>query len=129
MGVRNTIGKYLSNHAETKENHWDESLNTHYYKTTKDKGLRTLEDIVKNSPSYEINAVSAEHGEISMYVKKGKKAFVVATVIMVRPYYTAVDFSVTTESLLPFDLGYSSKLIKTLYSEMNKHLQLITDKK
>ncbi|XKE82336.1 cytosolic protein [Oceanobacillus kapialis] len=129
MGIRNVIGKYLNNHAETNENHWDDSLKTHYYKTTKDKGLRTLEDIFNKSSAYEINAVSAEHGEVSINVKKGKKAFVVATVVMVKPYQTAVDFSVTTESFLPFDLGYSTKLIKALYSEINQHLQLITDKK
>ncbi|WP_326480889.1 hypothetical protein [Virgibacillus halodenitrificans] len=70
--------------------------------------------------------MSKEHGEISLQVKKGRNAFIVATVIMVRPYYTAIDFSVTTESLLPIDFGYSSKIIYSLYNDINKELTLIT---
>lgn len=125
MSFRNTIGKYLNNHAETSEKHWDKPLQTHYYKTTKDKGMSTLENFFNNAQKYEIHSISKAHGEISVNVKKGKKAFIVATVIMVRPYQTAIDFSVTTESVLPFDFGYSSKLIQQLYEQINKELTLI----
>ncbi|PAV30411.1 cytosolic protein [Virgibacillus profundi] len=125
MSLRNTISKYFNNHSESKEEHWDPSLQTHYYKTTKDKGMQMLENFFKSSQAYDINSISKEHGEISVNVKKGKKAFIVATVIMVRPYQTAIDFSVTTESVLPFDFGYSFKLIQKLYTQINKELQLI----
>lgn len=126
MSFRNTLTKYFNNHAESRETHWDTSLQTHYYKTTKDKGLDTLENYFRNAQKYEVHSISKEHGEISVLVKKGKKAFIVATVIMVRPFQTAVDFSVTTESILPFDFGYSSKLIQQLYEQINKELPLIT---
>lgn len=126
MSFRNTIGKYFNNHAETSEKHWDTKLQTHYYKTTKDKGMSTLENYFNHSQKYEVHSISGPHGEISVNVKKGKKAFIIATVIMVRPYQTALDFSVTTESILPFDFGYSSRLIQQLYEQINQELTLIT---
>lgn len=122
MSFRQKIAKYFNNHAETSENHWDPSLQTHYYKTTKDKGMDALENYFRHSQQYELHSISKEHGEISVFVKKGKKAFVVATVIMVRPYQTAIDFSVSTESFLPIDFGYSSKVIGRLYHEINNEL-------
>ncbi|MFD2046289.1 cytosolic protein [Ornithinibacillus salinisoli] len=128
MAIRHKVSKYLNNHAETSETHWDPALQSKYYKTTKDKALAALESLFNSSQKYEINSISKEHGEISLHVKKGKKAFVVITVIMVRPYQTAIDFSVTTETLIPIDLGYSTKLIQQLYQQVNKELPLI-DKK
>ncbi len=126
MAFRNTISKYFSNHAETHDNHWDTSLQTHYYKTTKEKALQVLENMFEQSSKYEVHSISKEHGEISVQIKKGKKAFIIVTVIMVRPYQTAVDFSVTTESALPMDFGYSTKVIQQLYGEINKALPFIT---
>ncbi|GGB27706.1 cytosolic protein [Virgibacillus dakarensis] len=125
MSLKNIIVKYFNNHAETSENHHDTTLQTHYYKTTKDKGLQMVEEYFSKSGAYQVNSVSKEHGEISAYVKKGRKAFIIVTIIMVRPYQTAIDFSVTTESLLPFDFGYSTKLIQRLYNEFNKTFPLI----
>ncbi|WP_047981625.1 hypothetical protein [Ornithinibacillus contaminans] len=125
MGFRNKVALLLNNQAETAENHWDNELRTHYYKTTKDKGLATLEELIKGSNQFQINSISQEHGEISFHVQKGKKAFIIGTVIMVRPYQTAIDFTVTTESLIPFDFGYSSKLIKRLYEKIDQSLQLV----
>ncbi|MGX9929986.1 cytosolic protein [Virgibacillus salarius] len=120
------MAKFFSNHAETRDNHWDTSLQTHYYKTTRDKGMGTLEDMFRRSDTYQLHSISKEHGEISVNIKKGKKAFIIATIIMVRPYQTAIDFSVTTESILPFDFGYSTKVIQRLYNEISKELPIIT---
>ncbi|WP_067730918.1 cytosolic protein [Oceanobacillus damuensis] len=128
MSFGEKLKKYFSNHAETGEKHWDRSLKTHYYKTSKDKALTMLENFFGNNKEFDINSVSAEHGEISAVSKNGKKAFVVATVIMVQPYRTAIDFSVSTESILPFDFGYSAKLINRLYTQVNKELPLIEEK-
>ncbi len=125
MSVKQVIGKYLNNHAETSENHWDSSLQTHYYKTTKDKGIQVIEEFFKQSSAYEVNAVSKELGEMSVSLKKGRKAFIIVTIIMVRPYQTAIDFSVTTESVIPFDFAYSTKLIQRLYKEFNERLPLL----
>ncbi|WP_026771085.1 MULTISPECIES: hypothetical protein [Sediminibacillus] len=125
MSFRQTITKYFGNHAETNENHWDANLQTHYFKTTKEKGLQAVEEYFKRSDSYEIVAQSKEHGEISVNYTGGRKAFIIATVIMVKPYRTAIDFSVTTESILPFDFGFSHNLIPKLYSQLKKELTFL----
>lgn len=125
MSFKQTLAKYFGKHAETRDNHADSDLNTRYYRTTKKRGLQTLEDLFSNSDVYKLNSISESHGEISLLKKKGKKAFIVMTVIMVRPNETAVDFSVTTETLFPFDFGYSTRLIQSLYEQINKELSLI----
>ncbi|RKQ14678.1 cytosolic protein [Oceanobacillus bengalensis] len=119
--------KYLNNHAETSENHRDDTLQTKYYKTSKDKALLALENYFKNNTDFEITSISNERGEMSVITKRGKKAFIVITVIMVRPFQTAIDFSVTAESAFPFDFGFSTKLIQKLYNQMSKELPLISN--
>jgi len=125
MSFSQKLARIVSNRAETRDNHWDVQLQTKYYKTTKDKGLDALKNFFNNSQKFEVNAISEEHGEISVNVVKGRKAFIIATVIMVRPYQTAIDFSVMTESLIPIDFGYSTKIINMLYENINKDLPLL----
>jgi len=125
MSFSQKLARIFSNRAETRDNHWDVQLQTKYYKTTKDKGLDALKNFFNNSQKFEVNAISEEHGEISVNVVKGRKAFIIATVIMVRPYQTAIDFSVMTESLIPIDFGYSTKIINMLYENINKDLPLL----
>lgn len=122
MSFRQKLRKYLGNHAETREEHSDPTLKTRYYKTTKDRGLETLEKLIKHSQKYQMNSLSKEHGEMSVLISKGKKAFIVITVIMVKPFQTAIDFSVSTESVFPFDFGYSTKVINDLYTLIEKEL-------
>jgi len=125
VSFRQTLKKYFGNRAETGEEHVDKTLQTRYYKTTKDRALDSLESLFKNSQTYKLNSISNDHGEISLLKTKGRKAFIVVTVIMVKPFQTAVDFSVSSESILPFDFGYSTKLIQELYDLVNKDLPLI----
>lgn len=125
MSFRQTLRKFFGNRAETREDHVDKTLQTRYYKTTKDRALDSLENTFKNSQTYKLNSISKDHGEISLLKTKGRKAFIVVTVIMVKPFQTAVDFSVSSESILPFDFGYSTKLIQELYELVNKDLPLI----
>jgi hypothetical protein len=117
--------KYFSNHQETMDKHWDPMLKTRYYKITKEEGFNFLNKMVESSPEYKMNAISKEHGEISFHIQKGKKTFIVATVIMVRPYQTAIDFSATSESVIPYDFGYSRRVISQLYDRLNKELTLL----
>lgn len=125
MSFGQKLRKFFGNRAETREEHVDKTLQTRYYKTTKDRALDALENVFKNSQTYELNSISKDHGEISLLKKKGRKAFIVVTVIMVKPFQTAVDFSVSSESILPFDFGYSTKLVQELYTLVNKDLTLI----
>lgn len=125
MSIKQTIAKYLSNHAETKDNHPDTTLQTHYYKTTKEKAFAKLEELYTKSQNYSVHSISKEHGEISLNYKK---TFIIATVISVRPYNTAIDFSVTTETVLPFDFGNSARIIQQLYKQFNNELPYIETK-
>ncbi len=125
MSIKQWFQKYLNNHAETSEQHWSPELQTHYFKTTKDKAFSAIEEMYKRSSTYDIIAKSQEHGELSIGVKGGRKAFMVISIIMVKPYRTAIDFSVTTESPLPFDFGYSHKLIRTQYEHIKQELPFI----
>lgn len=122
MSFRHFINKYFSNHQETKDQHWDEMLKTRYYKITREQGFNFLEEMVENSPEYEMNAISKDHGELSFYLRKGKKTFIVATVIMVRPFETAIDFSASAEGVLPFDFGHTRSVISQLYDRLDKGL-------
>lgn len=125
MGFKEVMSKYFNNHSETRDEHWDPELRTHYFKVNKDKALQAVEEHFSRSDSYTVSSVSQEHGEISVNYKSGRKAFIVATVIMVRPFRTAIDFSVTTESVLPMDFGFSHNLIPKLYDQLKKELPYI----
>ncbi|MEH7236285.1 cytosolic protein [Bacillus sp. JJ1562] len=116
---------FFSNHSETRDKHSDELLRSHYYKITNKKAIEAVKKVINNLDGYHINSVSEERGEISISIKKGRKAFVVATIVSVRPFETAIDFAVTTETLLlPIDFGYSRKVIMNLYQHLDKELPL-----
>lgn len=122
MGAIQKLKGILSNHSETRENHTEESLRSRYYKTTNKNAMKALQELFNNMEGVTVKSVSEEHGEMALQVKKGKKAFVIVTVISVRPFETAVDFSVTTETKLPFDFGYSRQLIKQMYERIDKSM-------
>lgn len=124
MGLKEGISK-LSNHSETSDEHWAPELRTHYFKVNKEKGMQAVETYFNRSDAFEVASISEEHGEISANYKKGRKAFIVATVIMVRPFRTAIDLSVTTESVIPMDFGFSHNLIPKLYDQLKKELPYI----
>ncbi len=120
MAFRDVINKNFNNHSETRDKHWDPALQTHYFKTTKDKAFDKLVPLFKSRKEFEVVAVSKDHGEISFNYRKGRKVFIIMTIIMVKPYRTAIDISATTESAIPFDFGYSHKLIPKLYDIIKK---------
>ncbi|BAM47075.1 MAG: cytosolic protein [Amphibacillus sp.] len=122
MGFKETLNKYFNNHSESRDNHWDKNLRTKYYRTTKDKAFDTVLRYFRQLPNCEINSESEKHGEISINYKGKRRAFIIVTIIMVKPYRTAVDFSITTEGGL-FDLGFSHNLIPKLYKALSKELQ------
>ncbi|WP_416151466.1 DUF1499 domain-containing protein [Salipaludibacillus sp. HK11] len=125
MGIKQTLKKIFSTSTESSENHYEEQLQTHYYKVMKDKALQEVEAMLKNRQGYKVVSISEAHGEIIVNVKKGKKAFLVATVIMIRPLRTAVDFSVSTDTIFFSDFGHSKKIVEGLYKELDSRLQFV----
>jgi hypothetical protein len=126
MSVWNKLKYALTNHCETRENHEDEQLRSRYYKTTNTNAIKVVKELIESSPDYELLSVSEERGEFSVATRRGKKAFIVITVISVRPFETAIDFSVTTDTkVLPFDFGWSRRVILDLYNKLNQRLPYI----
>jgi len=111
---------FFTNHNETRDNHKVEELRSHYYKTSPKKALEAVKDMFETMDGYKVTSTSEDRGELGI---KGKRAFIVATVIGVRPFETAVDFSVTTDTLLlPIDFGHSKKVINKLYQNLDTKL-------
>lgn len=125
MTLRQKFKRFMSNHTETSDEHPVSELKSHYYKSTNAQVFQAVETILSRSDSYQVTSVSAERGEISANIRFPKKAFLVATVISIRPFETAVDFNVTTETALPTDFGYSQKTVLSLYDELDKQLPRI----
>ncbi|KAA0549154.1 cytosolic protein [Bacillus sp. BGMRC 2118] len=120
MGVIRSVGQFFSNHCETGEKHEDPSLRTRYYKVTNSNAMKTVEELLSNEPGMKVTSVSKEHGELSVEMKSPQKAFIVVSIISVRPYETAIDFSVTYEGLL--SLGYTKGIVKKLYNMIDDKL-------
>ncbi|UOE93406.1 DUF1499 domain-containing protein [Alkalihalobacillus sp. LMS39] len=125
MGFKETIKKVFSVHTETTEKHYDEQFKTRYYKTTKDRGVKEITEMFQQLDGYKVKKADSERGEIYVQMLKPRKAFVTVTVIQVKPFKTAVDFSVGTETVFFTDFGYSRKVIRTLYKELDQKLQYI----
>lgn len=124
MGIKQTLQKF-GKRTETAEDHFDSTLQTHYYKAMRDSVVKELEAMFGQREGFHIVSFSQEHGEMIVNIKKGKKAFMVVTVIMVRPYRTAVDFSVNTETFFFSDFGYSAALVRQMYKELNGRLTFV----
>lgn len=124
MGFKETFNKYFNNHSESRDKHWDPELKTKYFKTTKDKAFEFVHRYFNQNSNATINSASERHGEISVNFKGKRRAFVIITIIMVRPQKTAIDFSITTEGGI-FDLGFSHNLIKKFYADMTKEFQVL----
>lgn len=125
MTLGQKFKRFMSNHTETADEHPVSELKSHYYKSTNAQVFQAVEAMLSRSDSYQVTSVSAERGEISANIRLPKKAFLVATVISIRPFETAVDFNVTTETALPTDFGNSQKTVLSLYDELDKQLPRI----
>lgn len=120
MSTMNKIKDFFSTHQETRENHYNPDLKSHYYKTTNKKALQTVKELIEQTPGMTVTSVSEERGEMSVNIDRPRKAFLIVTVISVRPFETAVDLTVTTNTVLPTDFGYSKKVISDLYKKLDQ---------
>ncbi|AOM82271.1 DUF1499 domain-containing protein [Salisediminibacterium beveridgei] len=125
MGIKENLKKIFSKHTETREEHADERFQTRYYKTMPDKAIKELHQIFERGEGFEVRDYSEERGEMIVHVNKGKRMLMVVTVIMVRPYRTAIDFSVATETFLFSDFGISGKMIQVMYDELDQRMTFV----
>ncbi|WP_062233909.1 hypothetical protein [Fictibacillus sp. FJAT-27399] len=115
----------LKNHSETSENHQDPLLQTHYFKANRTKVMDAIEELVRQQSHYKLLESSKERGELSFEVTAPRKAFAVITATSLRPFKTAVDINVTSESPLPIDFGYSRKVILAINEGLKGKLEFI----
>ena len=99
MAIKSIFSRYQKS-VETKENHHDEQLRTRYYKASFNQLFQSAEDLLRADPAIEITSVSKEHGEIAAEIKGSVPAFLIMTIVTVKPYQTAVDFHLSTEKLV-----------------------------
>ncbi|MGM0874863.1 MAG: cytosolic protein [Bacillota bacterium] len=125
MSFFTKLKDFFSTHQETREKHYNPDLKSHYYKTTYKNALQSVKSIIEETPGMTVTSISEERGEISVNIDRPRKAFLVVTVISVRPYETAVDFTATSNTFLPTDFGYSRKVIMQLYKMLDKKETLV----
>lgn len=123
MGMFTSLTLRYSRQCETSENHIDEQLRTHYYKAKTEQALMALQELYSDQKRFTIKSVSKEHGEIFVETNSSTKLDIVATCISVKPFETAVDFNVSTESQTLTGI-YSSLRgeISSAYSSLNQKL-------
>jgi hypothetical protein len=122
MGIKD----FFSNRTETEEKHRTEALRTRYYKANKLKAMKIVKDILEEDSRICVLDYSEDHGEITAEFIKPKKAFMVVSVITVFPFRTAVDFTITTNTVfLPMDWGFSRKEVLTLYKKLDQQLEFV----
>jgi hypothetical protein len=120
MGIKDIF----SNRTETGERHGTETLRTRYYKANRSKAMKIAKDIIEADPRVRLLDYSEDHGEITAEFIKPKKAFMVASIITVFPFRTAIDFTITTNTaLLPIDWGFSRREVQNLYKKLDQQLE------
>jgi hypothetical protein len=126
MSLFQKAKNFFSTHSETSDSHSDEQLRSRYYKTNTKNALKVVQDILSHMDGYKVTSVSEERGEISVSVSKGKKALMIVTIITIRPFETAIDFSVSTDTaVLPTDFGFSKRVILNMYEQLDKQLVFV----
>lgn len=122
--------KRFSNVCETSEGNPDGGLRTHYYRTGKDPLFTSLEGILSKRHGCRIVESSKERGEIACELSAPFPCFLIATIVNVRPFETAVDFHLSTER--PAILGNYKKLrgiALDLYKALDKSNTYIGSRK
>ncbi|UOY94266.1 cytosolic protein [Ectobacillus sp. JY-23] len=125
MGLIANVKQFFTTQAETADTHRVDELRTRYYKTNTTGALKAVEELLKAVPHCNVTSVQMERGEVSAVLNGKVKAHVVATIVTIRPFETAVDFMVYTETALPSDFGFSRRTIKELYKQLDKKIVFV----
>ncbi|MCU9614172.1 hypothetical protein OEV98_11430 [Caldibacillus lycopersici] len=130
MSKKRSFFQRWQKQCETRDDHFDPELKSHYYKTSFDKVFQGVEDTIRKNTNMTITSTAKDRGEIAIKMSNGPKAFIVATVIQVRPFETAVDFMVSSDNLSITGLYPSlKKVVLQLYAELDKSLPFVGTKK
>lgn len=120
MGIK----EFFSNRAETTDKHTIPELRTRYYKVNKQKAMEAVRYMINQEERFKLLDYSESLGEVTVEILSPRRAFMVLSVITVFPFRTAIDFTITTSTLLlPIDLGYSKKQVISFYKKLDKQLE------
>lgn len=112
--------------CETKENHHDEQLITHYYKGTYKQIFDIVENLLRQDTRYQVEHVSKEHGELSVKLVRGKTCYFIITLVAVKPLEVAVDIHISTESFSVLgSYPFLKNEVVVFYQKLNKTANLI----
>jgi hypothetical protein len=120
MSFMGKLFRFFDGHVETSDNHIDERLRTHYYKASKDKALKALEEIIRVNSMLSLIDVSRDRGEVAATTTKGKKGLLVITVITAGPFKTSVDISFSVDKGLLGSFG--TQIINQFFTELDSQL-------
>jgi hypothetical protein len=121
--VRSIMVRF-SKQCETRDNHHDELLKTHYYKGSFSQIFAVVEKLVRDNGKYKVMHVSKEHGEISVELTDKQGLFII-TIVAVKPYECAVDLHISTESFSLFGAyPFLKKELVSFYQKVNNIAQL-----
>lgn len=107
---------YFTNDFETSDNHYLNSLRTHYYRCNKDMAFSKLHDMI-NELKAKVKYEDKERGEI---IFENRDFAVTATIVSPTYSETAIDLKVTTFKILP--LGKGKKYIEEFYKKLDNKL-------
>lgn len=128
MGVMRSLIIRYQKQCETRDDHPDEQLQSHYYKAGFDKVFQTVEEWAKGRRDFTVESVSKEHGEIGIKLSKPDSLLVI-TVVSPRPFQTAVDFMISTDkSSIAGMYPTLKQLINGYYQELDRLLPYIGKK-
>jgi len=98
MALFGGLLKRFEKQCETSDNHKDEALQTRYYKGNLNQLFSSVEEIFHSDKQAKVVNSAKEHGELAIEVNRGRKIFMIITIITVKPYQTAVDVNASTET-------------------------------
>ena len=116
------IQRFFSGVTETGDQN-ESNLKTRYYRNQKREAIEALKGLPKQFSSFRLIHVDESRGEIMLECRNslGFKHDLVVTVIDITPIQLAVDIHAALRAKF-VDFGWNSKIIKTIYDYLDRHL-------
>jgi hypothetical protein len=116
------IQRFFSGVTETGDQN-ESNLKTRYYRNQKREAIEALKGLPKQFSSFHLIHVDESRGEIMLECRNslGFKHDLVVTVIDITPIQLAVDIHAALRAKF-VDFGWNSKIIKTIYDYLDRHL-------
>jgi hypothetical protein len=116
------IQRFFSGVTETGDQN-ESNLKTRYYRNQKREAIEALKGLPKQFSSFRLIHVDESRGEIMLECRNslGFKHDLVVTVIDITPIQLAVDIHAVLRAKF-VDFGWNSKIIKTIYDYLDRHL-------